>query len=112
MQTIYFDIPDITQYVDYISPMSLEGNVTVLVVFKQLYRSDDVLLDIYLNEITNDTKIVSSKLLTPNTILSAPNFDIGFEYYIECVDPKDSMKKVTKYNTKDFQLKFTKYEDE
>ena len=50
--------------------------------------------------------------LTSNAILSAPNFDIGFEYYIECVDPKDSMKKVTKYNTKDFQLKFTKYEDE
>lgn len=103
-------IPDIQNYMQYISLISISSDVTIVIVYKTLYRSDDVLIDIYLNEISNDTKIISGRKLTPDSIICIPKYNIGFEYWINCVDQDGINNSLNKYNAHKFYLQFTSYE--
>lgn len=86
MTTIYSKLPDISEVNEFIQTIPIESNTTIVVIFKQLFRSEDVLVDIYLNEISEDSKIISGVTLVENTLVSLPKPNIGFNFYINCED--------------------------
>ena len=49
MQIQILQLPDITEYLTNYLQVPISTDNTLLLVFKTLYRSDDVYLDIYLN---------------------------------------------------------------
>ena len=100
-------IPDISQYMQYMQTVQLSSDVTVLIVYKTLFRSDDVLVDIYLNEISENTLIVASKLLVNGATLTPPKYNIGFKYSVYCCDIDDANSGINKYNAYKFYLQFT-----
>ena len=100
-------IPDISQYMQYTQSVQLSSDVTVLIVYKTLFRSDDVLVDIYLNEISENTIITSGRLLVNEATLARPKNDIGFKYSIYCYDIDDVNSSINKYNAYKFYLQFT-----
>lgn len=112
MQVVISSIPDIQNYMQYISPVSLSSDITIIVVYRTMFRSDDVLIDIYLNEITDDTKIISSRKLSTDAIMCLPKYDIGFNYWVNCVDPNNVGTSINKYNAQKFYLQFTLKEHE
>ena len=105
-------IPDIQQYMSSVSMVQISSDVTLVIVYKTLFRSDDVLVDIYLNEIADDTKIISGRKLTSDSIVCLPKPDIGFTYWINCVDQDGMNTSLNKYNAHKFYLQFTSYEGE
>ena len=112
MQVIINQIPNILNYSQYISLTQISSDVSLIIVYKTMYRSDDVLLDIYINEMSNNTKIVSGRKLTTDSIISLPRYDIGFSYWINCVDQYDINTSINKHNAHKFYLQFTSYEGE
>lgn len=110
MKIVLNSIPNITDYMQYITTIQIDSDITIVVVYKTLYRSDDVLVDIYLNEIADDTKIISGRKLTKDSIVSLPKHDLGFEYLIRCVDQFRINSSLNKYNAHKFYLQFTSYE--
>ena len=102
--------PDITDYSEYVYLQQIASDITIVIVYKTLYRSDDVLVDRYLNEIADDTKLISGRQLTSDSIVSLPRSDIGFSYWINCVDQDTINTSLNKYNAHKFYLQFTSYE--
>lgn len=107
-----FKNPDILNYSEYIYLKQISSDISLIIVYKTLYRSDDVLLDIYLNEMSENTKIVSGRKLTADSIVSLPKYDLGFTYWIKCVDQDGVGTSINKYNTHKFYLQFASYEGE
>lgn len=105
-------IPDIQQYLQYVTLSQISPDVTLVIVYKTLFRSDDILVDIYLNEIADDTKIISGRKLTSDSIVCLPKPDIGFTYWINCVNQDGINASLNKYNAHKFYLQFTSYEGE
>lgn len=110
MQVIINQIPNILNYSQYISLTQISSDVSLIIVYKTMHRSDDVLVDIYLNEIADDTKIISGRKLTTDSIVCLPKPDIGFTYWINCVDQYGINTSLNKYNAHKFYLQFTSYE--
>ena len=112
MKLLFFKMPDISDYSQYISLEQLSSDVTIVIVFKTLFRSDDILVDIYMNEISEDSKVISGRKLSPQSLVSLPKPDIGFTYWINCVDQDGINTSLNKYNAHKFYLQFTSYEGE
>lgn len=110
MKVVINKLPDIRDYMQYSSLVSISSDITIVIVYKTLYRSDDILVDIYLNEIADDTKIISGRKLSTNSIISLPRYDLGFTYWIECIDPDNVNASINKYNANKFYLQLTSYE--
>lgn len=102
-----YSLPNMQQYLQCYFPIKLEADKSVLAVFKSLYRSDNVIVDFYLNEISEDYKIASGKVMTPDSILALPNNSIGFNYTIECVDQDGIDESIRQYNLHKFYLQIT-----
>ena len=100
-------IPDISQYMQYIQTVQLSSDVTVLIVYKTMFRTDDVIVDFYLNEVSENTIITSGKLLVNEATLTQPKHDIGFKYSIYCYDIDGVNSGINKYNAYKFYLQFT-----
>ena len=112
MQTTITKLPDITEYNKYIMSIPLSSDITVLAIFKQLFRSDDVIIDIYLNEIANETKILGGKKLVPDALLCLPKSDLGFNYNVYCSDIDGVNTGIVKNNVYKFYFQFTTQEGE
>lgn len=112
MKIIKQGIPDVSDNIKYITPLSLDNDVTIIIVYKTLFRSDDVIIDIYLNEISDETKVVTGRKLTCESLICLPRYDIGFPYYIKCMDQDEINTSLNKYNAHKFYLQFTSYEGE
>lgn len=106
MSTYILNLPDISDYYEFLQVFSIGEEITILIKYKTLTRSDKVLIDIYLNEISEDTKIVAGALLTTDTLLCMPRTDINFNYYIHCIDENDSMIPLNKNNAHKYKLYF------
>ena len=104
-------IPDIKPYNTYIHQITIDGYITVIIIFKTLFRSDDVLVDIYLNEIADNTKIISGRKLTKDSIISLPKFDIGFPFQISCIDQDCVGFSINKYNADKYYINFSNNTD-
>lgn len=107
MKILIKQLPNIYNYVQYILPFQLSSDVTITMILKQLYRSDDILIDIYLNEISEDTKIISGRKLTSGGIVCLPRYDKNFKYRVDCMDIDMIGQPVRKDNVQDFYLQFT-----
>lgn len=106
-----FQMPDISQYMEYICGVQIDDEITIMLVFKQLFRDDSVLLDIYLNEISEDSVILSGRKLVKNSIVCLPNPELNFYYTIYCSDIYSNNIELNKNNVQKFYLQFTKDED-
>lgn len=104
MTLTYFQLPDISQYMEYVHSIQINNNITIVFVFKQLFRSDDVIVDIYLNEITEDSIILSGRKIEKESILCLPNSVLNFNYSIYCVNIDDINAQLTKNNLHKFYL--------
>lgn len=105
-------IPDISQYMQYMQTVQLSSDVTVLIIYKTMFRSDDVIIDFYLNEISENTVITSGRLLVNEAILARPRHDINFKYSAYCYDIDGVNSGINKYNAYKFYLQFTSLEGE
>ena len=108
---IYTKLPDISQNMQHIQQIQLSTDVTVIFVFKTMFRDDDVLFDLYLNEIADSTKIVSGKKMNTEALLVQPNYDIGFNYYVYCANSDGIQEDLNRYNMNKFYLQFTYYDN-
>lgn len=107
-----YKLPDISEYVQHISLVQIASDISVVVILKQLYRDDDILVDIYLNEISDDTKIIAGRKLTKDALICQPRYDLGFNYYVHCIDQDGTNQAIKKYNVNKFYLQFTNYDGE
>ena len=112
MQIQILQLPDTTEYLTNYLQVPISTDNTLLLVFKTLYRSDDVYLDIYLNEISEDNLILAGRQLVPDSLICPPNYDLDFKYYINCIDQDDYGQPLTQYNMDRFYLQFTSLEGE
>lgn len=111
MKLSIIQIPNISQYLNTTIQHQLDTDLSIILVFKTLYRSDDVILDIYTDDISENTKIVSGKLLTSGALISLPNRNVNFGYYIHCLDMDGIEQPLDKYNAHKFYLQFSSYDD-
>lgn len=107
MKIVTTKLPDISDYMQFIVPLQLSSDVSIICVFKQLFRGDDVMVDFYLSEMSEDTKITSGIKLTSDSLLCMPRYSIGFNYYVKCVNIDGVNEPVTKNNVHKFYLQFT-----
>lgn len=107
MKLLIKQLPNIFNNVQCIMPFQVSSDITVTMILKQLYRSNDVLIDIYLNEISEDTKIIAGRKLTSGGIVCLPRYDMGFQYRIDCVDIDMIGQPLRNDNIQDFYLQFT-----
>lgn len=103
-------LPDVSECSQCIYPIQLSSDVNIVFIFKQLFRSDDIIIDIYLNEISDNNKLVSGKTLSPDSLICQPNYNLGFNYKITCNDTKGINQSINKYNLHKFYLQFTSYD--
>jgi hypothetical protein len=106
MKTTYVQMPDITNYTQLYVTEPISSDLTVMLVYKKMDRSDSVLLDVYLNEISSETKVVSGKLLKPDSTVSLPKEEVDFLYSIYCQDRDGVDQDITNRNLNKFFLEF------
>lgn len=104
-------MPDMSEYGQYIYTASLTADITVICVYKAINRSDNVILDLYKNDISEDTKIVSGRVLVPDSLICTPKTSQDFNYYVNCVDMDDVSCNIMPTNLSQFYLQFTENED-
>lgn len=101
------NIPNLNDYAKYIKSIQLGNNITIISIFKRIFRSDDVTVDFYIDEISENNKIVTGKLLTANSLLCVPHTSANFDYYINCIDQYGIDESLKYYNAHKFYLQFT-----
>lgn len=102
-------LPDISEYIDYTYSAQIGEDSSIIMLFKRLYRSDVVLADLYLNEITDTTKIISGIKITAGSVVSMPRYELNFPYYVYCID-QDGVDEPVRYdNLYQFYFQFINY---
>lgn len=99
--------PNIQDYMQVGQTITLSEDNTVLVIYKRLFRSDNIIVDIYKNNISDDDKIVSGKVLCIDARLFNINSNLDFNYIIDCVDLQGIEENITPQNLHKFYLQFT-----
>lgn len=99
-----FQIPDISRHIKYIYTSQITSEMTLIFVFKTMFRSDDVLVDIYKDDIANADKIISSVKLTSDALICYPRYDLGLNMRIYCRDQDRIGTSVKKYNANKFYI--------
>lgn len=110
MKILLEKCPDIKEYMQVTQTVNISSDVTLIFMYKRLFRSDNVILDIYKNEILNENKIISSKVLQPECIIVYPNNDLDFNYYIYCIDIDGINRPITYNNLNKYYLHFVTYD--
>lgn len=103
-------LPDITQNMLLSVNLPLNNNLTIVMIFKSLNRSDNVIIDLYRNDISEETKIITGKILQPDSIIKNP--DSNFNYKIECVDEDGIHESITQNNLHKFYIQFVQATNE
>lgn len=112
MKITIINIPDISDYMEYMAQYQISNDITIIAIYKTMFRSDDVIINLYLNEIAEDTLILAGRKLTSNSCVCYPRSEIGFNYWVHCVDQDGVHCDVKKGNAYKFYLQFTSYEGE
>lgn len=106
-------IPNISQNLQTSFSTSLENNLSIIIILKTLYRDDEaVILDMYIDDISDTTKIVSGKVLVPDSLICLPNSSINFPYMLRCVDVDGINSSITPKNAHKFYLQFSLYNED
>lgn len=107
MGIIYYKLDEFDGKNKTYTNLALTSDVTLTLVCKRIIRSDNVLVDLYLNNINNEEKIFSGKVLKPNSLLYTPRSD-SFNYTIRCLDEDGINLDITPDNIDKFYLQFSK----
>lgn len=107
MKLSIIQAPNIQDYMQIGQTITLSEDNTVLIIYKRLSRSDNIIVDIYKNNISDDDKIVSGKILCINARLYNLNPNVDFNYIIDCVDLQAVEENITPQNLHKFSLQFT-----
>ncbi len=107
MKIILAQCPTIRNYMQLTQVYQLSDNISLIVVFKNLFRSDNIIVDIYRNEITEESKIISGKSLMSNLLISPPKPEEGLNFSIFCLNKNGINESITKHNLHKFYLQFT-----
>lgn len=108
MNIVLYKLDSLDGLNKYSAVVPLLADLSVSVFCKRQLRSDNVIIDIFLNNINNEDKIVTGKVLAPNSRIFTPSDD-SFNYRIECVDIDGVNKNITPDNLHKFYLQFTNY---
>ena len=103
-------LPDITQDMLLSVNLPLNNDLTIVIIFKSLNRSDNVIIDLYRNDISEETKIITGKILQPDSVIKNP--DSNFNYKIECVDEDGIHEPITQNNLHKFYIQFVQATNE
>lgn len=103
-------LPDITQDMLLSVNLPLNNDLTIIMIFKSLNRSDNVIIDLYRNDISEETKIITGKILQPDSVIKNP--DSNFNYKIECVDEDGIHESITQNNLHKFYIQFVQATNE
>ena len=103
-------LPDITQNMLLSVNLPLNNDLTIVMIFKSLNRSDNVIIDLYRNDISEETKIITGKILQPDSVIKNP--DSNFNYKIECVDEDGIHESITQNNLHKFYIQFVQATNE
>lgn len=103
-------LPDITQDMLLSVNLPLNNDLTIVMIFKSLNRSDNVIIDLYRNDISEETKIITGKILQPDSVIKKP--DSNFNYKIECVDEDGIHESITQNNLHKFYIQFVQATNE
>lgn len=112
MNVTIVNIPDVSDYMEYITQYQISNDITVIAVYKTMFRSDDVLINLYLNEISEDTILIAGRKLTTGSCVCYPRNELGFNYWVHCFDIDCIYTDVQRSNAYKFYLQFTSYENE
>lgn len=107
----YIKSPDISKYMQFIQTAQISSDLSLILIYKRAFRGNDVILDIYRDEISEKTKIISGRKLTADSLVCLPKTEIGFNFYIHCVDVDNIKQPIKNNNLHRFYLQFTSYED-
>ena len=103
-------LPDITQDMLLSVNLPLNNDLTIVIIFKSLNRSDNVIIDLYRNDISEETKIITGKILQPDSVIKKP--DSNFNYKIECIDEDGIHESITQNNLHKFYIQFVQATNE
>lgn len=103
-------LPDITQDMLLSVNLPLNSDLTIVMIFKSLNRSDNVIIDLYRNDISEETKIITGKILQPDSVIKNP--DSNFNYKIGCVDEDGIHESITQNNLHKFYIQFVQATNE
>ena len=107
MKATIIQAPNIQDYMQIGQTVTLSEDNTILIIYKRLFRSDNIIVDIYKNNISDDDKIVSGKVLCVDARLYKMNPNVDFNYVIDCVDLQAIDENITPQNLHNFYLQFT-----
>lgn len=111
MEIKILPIPNLIQNNQTILPIDL-GEYDALIVFKQQFRSDDVLVNIYKNEISPYALIKGDILLTANGTVTNTNPQKEFNWNVFCANIDGTNEEINFTNAHKFYLQLEKVEDE
>lgn len=112
MKITIINIPDVSDYMEYMVQHQISSDITIIAIYKTMFRSDDVMINLYLNEISEDTLLLAGRKLTPDSCICYPRSELGFNYWVHCIDQNGINCDIKKSNAYKFYLQFTSYEGE
>ena len=104
-------LPNISTYMKYIQLFQLGSEMTLIIVFKSSSRDNNVFVDIYQNDISDNNKIIAGKIITLDSCLCQPNDEMNFPYYINCYDLDGIDLPLNQDTLQNFYFQFTSYDD-
>jgi hypothetical protein len=111
MQITSFKMPSIKNKAEVVLQKQIFDTTSITLVFQKIFRSSNIKLDVYLDGVSEVTKIVSGKILQKDSILYVPNTNSDFKYFISCSNMDFLDEDITENTLQDFYLQFTDYTD-
>ena len=111
MDLTIVQMPNISDCIQFTSTYQINTELTVIAIFKPLDRENSVLLDLYRNDISEANQIVSGKLLQLNTLICQPNREVGFPYYLRCINQAGLDLPLNQQTLQNFYLQFYSFDD-
>lgn len=107
MSIIMYKLPEMKSYAQLFSQITLDGDISVTISLKRLFRDSSVLIDIYKDDISEETKIISGRVLKSESMVCSPNPSLGFNYYVDCKDVNGIDETLNIDNISKFYLQFS-----
>lgn len=107
-----FSLPNISDCIECTATYQLSDDLTIIVLFKPQPRGEnDIIIDIYKNDISDANKIISGKILALSSLLCQPRTDIDFPYYLYCYDTDGTGLPLNQFTLQNFYFQFNNFED-
>lgn len=112
MNLTIVQMPNVSDCIEFTSAYQLNSELTVIAVYKPLTRGDYILLDLYRNDISEANQIVSGKVLQLESLICQPNREVGFSYYVRCINQASLDLPLNQQTLQNFYLQFYSFDDD